>query len=164
MKRSLDKLAGLFATFGGLGLIRYAPGTFGSLPGLFIGAILYRVSTEGQLYWMLSIGLHVGIIILGFFIIQRTEAAWQTHDDSRIVLDEVIGQSIAASFVSPDLTSLILAFLLFRMFDITKPGLIGKIDRDGPGAFGTLFDDVLAGLVVGLLMWAGYGLFGPPGL
>ena len=163
MKRGIDKLAGLLATCGGLGLIRYAPGTFGSLPGLFVGAILYRVSTFGDLYWLLSFSLHAAMIALAYLIIQRTETAWQTHDDSRIVLDEVVGQSIAASFVSPDLTSLTLAFLLFRMFDVTKPGLIGKIDRDGPGAFGTLFDDVLAGLVVGMLLWAGYGLFGRPG-
>ena len=79
-----------------------------------------------------------------------TDCGDGTHDDQRIVIDEVIGQSIALSFCPPTFLSLILGFTLFRLFDITKPGPIGWADRRLPGAWGTLLDDVMAGIAAAI--------------
>lgn len=142
-----------------IGFIRKAPGTWGSLPGLVLGQAvawglqLWHGETPGV--WLLTIIAMMGVVGISWWSIDRTEALWNTHDDKRIVIDEVAGQSIACAFFPMNWQQLLLSFLLFRLLDIAKPGPIGKIDRDWPGAFGTLFDDVLAGAVIALgwVLW-----------
>jgi len=56
------------------------------------------------------------------------------------------------------LIQIVLSFALFRYFDITKPSIIGRIDREAPGGYGVMFDDVLAGVAAGILtaiIWQG---------
>ena len=142
-----------------LGLAPWAPGTFGSLPGLVLGALIYYTG-QG---WISSLGLIpelwavfcLGLLIwLAWAAIHRTENLWQTHDDGRIVIDEVAGQAIPIAFLGFDPTTLILSFILFRLLDILKPGLIGWCDRQLPGAWGTLLDDLVAGLCTWPLVFA----------
>jgi phosphatidylglycerophosphatase A len=128
-----------------------APGTFGSLPGLALGAFLYRLNRKlsqtigmSPEFWA-TIFLCL-IATLDWVAIDRTERQWQTHDDGSIVIDEVAGQAIPIAFLGFELQTLILGFILFRFFDILKPGLIGWCDRELPGAWGTLVDDLLAGI------------------
>lgn len=135
------------------GLATRAPGTWGSLPGLGVGAIFYSIAEVTEQRLGVSHGLTAGILILfltglAWYAIHRTEERWQTHDDGRIVIDEVLGQAIAISFLGPSTLILIASFLLFRLLDIWKPGPIGWADEKLPGAWGTLFDDVLAGFAV----------------
>ena len=158
----------LLGTAGGLGLLPRAPGTFGSLPGLLLGPLIqllfktpppesawavWRFSLEYRwIFLVLTL-----LTLLGWFVIHKLEKIWCTHDDQRIVLDEVIGQSIALSFCPPTFLSLLLGFALFRLYDITKPGPIGWADRTLPGAWGTLLDDVMAGIAAAITLSIIYG-------
>jgi phosphatidylglycerophosphatase A len=135
------------------GLASRAPGTWGSLPGLGVGALFYGIgqTTEQSLGIPSSIAVTILILLLtglAWYAIHRTEKRWQTHDDGRIVVDEVLGQAIAISFLGPSTLVLIASFLLFRLLDIWKPGPIGWADEKLPGAWGTLIDDVIAGFAV----------------
>jgi len=156
-----DRWAILIATAFGIGRAPKAPGTFGSLPGLAVGAGINlaasRFGDSGT--W----GFH-GLVLLSlvmvsavaYWSIDRTEKVLSVHDDQSIVIDEVAGQAIAVAWLPVDWVPYLAAFALFRLFDITKPGPIGRIDRDVPGTWGTLGDDLLAGVVAGLVGW---GLF-----
>ena len=76
-----------------------------------------------------------------------------THDGSEIVIDELAGMWIAlgiANATSDNYMIAGLAFLYFRLFDIWKPSIIGKIDRDVKGGWGVMGDDIVAGLFAGL--------------
>ena len=155
-----DRIATTLATSGGIGLAPKAPGTFGSLPGLAVGAGLHQAALRGAAAleapaWAAPLAILGGLLallLLAWWSIARTERLWNTHDDQRIVIDEVVGQAIAVGFFTPSWLTLVAGFALFRLFDITKPLAIGWIDREAPGALGTLFDDVLAGLVAALLL------------
>jgi phosphatidylglycerophosphatase A len=156
--KTQPSLAIFLATAGGLGYLPKAPGTFGSLPGLALGAglhlsisFLYPVIGESGSQYLPFNGILIGVTFIFFasffawWTIKETEEAWQSHDDKRIVSDEVIGQAIASFVFVPNLLNLVLAFCLFRLFDIWKPSIIGWADRL-PSSFGTLLDDILAGL------------------
>lgn len=148
MKTVLDRLAVLLSTAFGIGYAPKAPGTFGSIPGLALGVAL---ALHAGLW--AKILILVALIALSLWAIARAEEVLLTHDDQRIVIDEVAGQALAAAFLAPGWVSALLAFGLFRLLDITKPLLIGRIDRDAPGALGTLGDDLLAGAVAGAVLW-----------
>lgn len=152
----LDLLAIELAFASGIGRLPKAPGTFGSIPGLAVGALLHT----GAVAFSDDLGLRVVVITSGLVLltlialwsIHRTERILGIHDDGRIVIDEVAGQAIAVAFFTPTVFSLVLGFVLFRILDISKPGPIGWCDRHLPGAWGTLVDDLLAGAVAGLLL------------
>ena len=154
----LDRVAIEVAMVCGVGRIKKAPGTFGSIPGLLVGWYQHRLATVagtqlGSWAYPLTLLLLLGITVaIAWWSIARTEHVLGIHDDQRIVIDEVAGQAIAVCALPLTWAWYVAAFALFRFFDITKPGLIGRIDRDGPGAFGTLMDDVVAGIVTGLLL------------
>lgn len=88
----------------------------------------------------------------------------QSHDNSEIVVDEAVGvwiaMSISCAFVFGKngdilegqfyILSIILSFIYFRAFDILKPSIIGKIDREVKGGLGVMLDDVLAGFFAGI--------------
>lgn len=146
----IDRLAIFLATAGGIGRAPVAPGTFGSLPGLALGGVLalWRESFASRpMGHLVTAVVLLACVGLAYAVIARVERLWSTHDDQRIVVDEVVGQMIAVAFVPPTLVSIVAGFVLFRALDVTKPLAIGWIDEHGPGAVGTLFDDVLAGAV-----------------
>lgn len=141
---ALDRLAVRLATAGGVGYAAKAPGTWGSLPGLALGAALQaRLGNEP---WLIG-ALLVAATLVACWAIARTERALRVHDDGRIVVDEVVGQAIAVAFLPLGIVSAALGFALFRLLDIKKPLAIGWVDAHAPGAVGTLGDDVLAGVV-----------------
>jgi phosphatidylglycerophosphatase A len=76
------------------------------------------------------------------------------HDGKEIVIDELAGMWIALSICGINSENMvimaILAFAFFRLFDIWKPSIIGKIDRDVKGGLGVMGDDVLAGVAAGI--------------
>ncbi len=135
----------LYTSFLGIGFIRKAPGTFGSIPGLFLGVALSRFSN------LTSIAILAVFSLAAYIAIQKVERQLDSHDPSEIVIDEVIGQAIAVLWIEPKLISLAIAFGLFRFFDILKPGPIGWIDKKVKGPLGTLGDDMIAGLIAGAL-------------
>lgn len=144
-----DRLAIWLATGGGLGYAAKAPGTWGSLPGIAIG-IGMQTGLRTQ-PWLIAFGLVI-LTALAAWSINRTERVLQVHDDGRIVIDEVVGQSIALAFLPISPVNIIAAFALFRLLDISKPSLIGWIDEKAQGWLGTLGDDVLAGIVAAVIL------------
>ncbi len=127
------------------GLLPKAPGTWGSLTGLFSGAAVLRYLEVETLFL-----LTVLITLFGVREINRYEKRTGIHDDKRIVIDEVAGIWLALCFSGPSLPALVFSFLFFRLFDIWKPSIIGRIDREAPGGWGVMGDDLVAGAAAGL--------------
>ena len=84
-------------------------------------------------------------------VADRASRIYGTHDDPRIVIDEVAGYWIAAAFMERTIFSLTSAFIFFRILDTLKPWPIKKLEKSLAGGFGIVFDDALAGLEANLL-------------
>ncbi len=134
-------LAKFVATLAGVGLLRPAPGTWGSavvLPAVLLGPV-----------WCLGLALLLGLA--GLWAVGRLPE--RKADPGWVVVDEGAGQllALAALPLGAGWPWVLAAFLLFRLFDITKPGPVGWADRQ-KGAVGVMLDDVLAGaLAAGVL-------------
>ena len=144
---NLKKPSHLFATWFGIGLIRPAPGTWGSLAALLI--------------WYFAEFLHSSIhIVLPIFILfswlacSQASQDSQSKDHSSIVIDEVAGMLVALSFVAHEIIIYLWAFLLFRFFDIWKPWPVSWADNNVKGGLGILLDDLIAGLFAGGIIYA----------
>ena len=138
--------ARLVASAGGVGWLPKAPGTWGSLAAALAGAAL--LAGPGQAGLALAIVLAT---LAGLWAIPR---ATVEADPGWVVIDEVAGMWLAMlPLQRPGWRGCLLAFALFRLLDITKPGPIGLIDRI-PGRVGVMGDDLLAGLLTAALLWA----------
>jgi phosphatidylglycerophosphatase A len=138
-----DCIAVAIATAGGAGFAPKAPGTAGSVVGVIIYLLLDRGG--GSAYYPHAI---IFFFIIGIWASTRVEHLWG-HDAQRIVIDEVVGQMItfgmAAGRYSLSALYVVLGFGLFRLFDITKPFPIRRLERL-KGGLGVIMDDVGAGL------------------
>ncbi|MFA7070138.1 MAG: phosphatidylglycerophosphatase A [Sulfurimonas sp.] len=154
-----------FITFGYSGLSPKAPGTAGSFVALIVG-IVFLLYFDAQSLFLLSILT----TLIAVKEINKYEQLSGIHDDKRIVIDEAVGMWLALSIapaisVTPPevlewqngfIIQALLSFAFFRYFDIKKPSLIGRIDREAKGGVGVVFDDVLAGIAGGIcaaLVW-----------
>lgn len=145
----------VIATFGFVGHLRPAPGTWGSLVAVVLAVAAYELG----LWWLVPTGF-VLAMLAGFIAVPQVIATSPNKDPSEIVIDEVAGQWLALCFtVIPlarhDVSILdawpgyVVPFLLFRLFDIWKPWLVGRADRRGDAA-GVMLDDLWAGLFAGI--------------
>ena len=138
----MDRLRMFLATSCGLGLSPWAPGTFGTLGGVAIAWVLR--GTEAYLLWVL-------LTIAVLYALGRVLGSWaEVHaggkDPQFFVLDEVVGYLVTVAWVQgPSVLTLLMAFLFFRLFDITKPPPIRRLERAG-GGDGIMLDDVMAGV------------------
>ncbi|MDO6584638.1 phosphatidylglycerophosphatase A [Salipiger sp. 1_MG-2023] len=141
----------LIASFFGVGYLRPAPGTWGSLAALPVGYVLLLAGG----FWLL-LGATLIAFVAGLIATKAIIATGDDHDPSWIVIDEVVGQWIAlfpvaygAAMMGVEYWQLypgwIAGFALFRLFDIRKPWLVGMADRRGD-ALGVMLDDVIAGV------------------
>ena len=125
------------ATFFYLGKLPFAPGSWGSLGALAL-----------WLFLPLSFSVHLAVIlilfILGVYSSNKVAEEMDDHDPSEIVIDEAVGMGISLFMLPHSLGLYILAFILFRFFDIFKPSFIYRI-QNLPGGWGIMLDDVLAG-------------------
>lgn len=130
----------IIATVFYIGKIKYAPGTFGSIFALLI----LFLPDYSIWYWSLSIAILLSV--LSYPSVDRYENL-KGDDHSSIVIDEVIGMLIVFSspYIVINIYWVIIAFLLFRFFDILKPYPISKINNKR-GAFYVIADDVVAGV------------------
>ena len=142
----INNLSLLITTFFYIGKIRYAPGTFSSLATLFIWILFIPAD------YFIRISITFLLTIIGFIFIKLSLPNFQEEDPQSIVIDEVIGMSVALIFIN-DLSIMIIAFLLFRMLDILKPSII-YYSQHFPGAYGILLDDILAGAITSMLLIA----------
>jgi len=137
-----------FLTLGYSGLSPKAPGTVGSIVALIVALVLLKYISITTLFLL-------AILISAFAVkqIDIYEKEVGAHDGSEIVIDELAGLWIAlaiANATSDNYIVAALAFVYFRLFDIWKPSIIGKIDRDVKGGWGVMGDDLVAGLFAGL--------------
>lgn len=138
------------AVWFGSGYWPRAPGTAASFAAVPVSCLL------SHLGWRLHLVLGLGLGALGTLCAERYAQSVEREDPQEVVIDEVIGTMLALGLVRRrSALSQILAFALFRVLDITKPGLIDKAQELRPAGIGIMADDVLAGLVAGLLArWA----------
>ena len=155
-----------FLTFGYSGLAPKAPGTVGSFFAVFFALPIIQYFDNYTLFLAAVV-----ITLMGIESVNKYEEQSGIHDDKRIVIDEVAGMwialSIAPSFATENMFDLsngfliqtVLSFVLFRYFDITKPSIIGRLDREAPGGIGVMLDDVVAGFAAGIssaVLWQGW--------
>ncbi len=97
--------------------------------------------------------LFLGAVFIGLIAIaqiDKEEEESKIHDSSHIVIDELVGMWLAMAISGLSLAGVVLSFIFFRIYDITKPSLIGKIDKEVKGGLGVVADDALAGVLAGL--------------
>ncbi|GAA7708170.1 phosphatidylglycerophosphatase A [Helicobacter pylori] len=142
----MDKfsLRACFLTLFFSGYSKKAPGTIGSLVALLLGlpVLIFSANT-----------LFLGAIFVGLIAItqiDKEEEETKRHDSSYIVIDELVGMWLAMAISGLSLAGVVLSFIFFRIYDITKPSLIGKIDKEVKGGLGVVADDALAGILAGL--------------
>lgn len=138
----------------GSGLMPKAPGTFGTLVGIPFVFLL------AQLNWWEHLLALVMMTVLGIWICRNTARTMGVHDHPSIVWDEVVGYGVAMYALPVEPFWLLAAFILFRIFDIWKPGPIGWADKNLHGGSGIIVDDVLAGILSAGLLHLGWWLSG----
>ena len=144
MKKTLWAQA--IATFFGAGYLKPGPGTYGSIAALLLWALAawgFHLSPHGLL-----LALVIGIALSLLFGVPAATIAEREsggHDPQFVVIDEVAGQWITLLFCPADWRHGLIALLLFRLFDITKPFPVRRFERL-PAGWGIVFDDVAAGL------------------
>lgn len=145
-----------FLTFFYSGCVKKASGTFGTIAALIPAFFILKYLSITTLFL-----LSILIFIISIRIIDDYEKKTKIHDDKHIVIDEVAGVFLACAIAANGANSLcnfLMAFVFFRIFDITKPSIIGKIDKKIKGGLGVMLDDMLAGLFAGLLSAVIYGI------
>ncbi|MFT2614949.1 phosphatidylglycerophosphatase A [Helicobacter pylori] len=142
----MDKfsLRACFLTLFFSGYSKKAPGTIGSLVALLLGLPVLIFSANTLFLAAILIGL------IAITQIDKEEEESKIHDSSYIVIDELVGMWLAMAISGLSLAGVVLSFIFFRIYDITKPSLIGKIDKEVKGGLGVVADDALAGVLAGL--------------
>ncbi len=141
--------AALVATWFGSGLLPKMPGTWGSAAALPFAAALAWVGGP----WLLA-GAAVVVFVIGVWASDLYARRLGRDDPGSIVVDEVAGQWLTLVPVALDLKYYLLAFVLFRLFDILKPWPVSLADRKLKGGFGIMADDILAAGYAAVLLWA----------
>ncbi len=155
----------LLGTMGGVGYVPILPGTAGTGIGVIIYLILMKVSRMFKIFpepfseslnYLIILTIIVGA---GVWISGRCNQYFKGDDNSSIVIDEVGGFLIAMFALPFSMRFLLLGFILFRTFDITKPFKIEKIQKL-PGGWGIMADDIAAGVLANLVLQASRMMLG----
>lgn len=136
-----------FATAAYTGFLPLAPGTWGTVLGV-------------GLYWLVRdlpppayAAMGVAFIALAVWAADRAQAIFGEADPPQVVIDEVAGYLVTMAFHPPLITSALVGFLLFRIFDITKPWPVRWFERRFADGRGVVFDDVMAGVYANAALW-----------
>ncbi|GHR33926.1 phosphatidylglycerophosphatase A [Helicobacter pylori] len=147
-------LRACFLTLFFSGYSKKAPGTIGSLVALLLGLPVLIFSANTLFLAAILIGL------IAIAQIDKEEEESKIHDSSYIVIDELVGMWLAMAISGLSLAGVVLSFIFFRIYDITKPSLIGKIDKEVKGGLGVVADDALAGVLAGLSVLLAINILG----
>ena len=137
----------------GSGLAPFAPGTFGTLVGLFAARWLQPMVGDTMFFLGFAVAFALSVWAAGV-----TGRALGESDHGSIVSDEVIAMALITAMLPGAAWKQLWAFLLFRLLDIWKPGPIGWADRNVKGAFGVMLDDLIAAALTLLIfaLWIRY--------
>ena len=154
----MNKIVVFVATLGPIGTKLPAPGTMGSLAG----TILFAILTLGLGFSVFGIALFfIPLFLLGIPICSRAEILLDRNDPREVIWDEFtvipyVYLPVSSIFEKPATAEAIiwlaLGFLLFRIFDISKPWIIHNA-QNLPMGFGVMFDDLLASFASALSLW-----------
>ena len=141
----------LIATWFGTGLIKGAPGTWGSLAAL---PFAYLIVWWGGLpsLWAATLAA----FFAGLWASGRYAKADNRSDPGCVVIDEVVGQWLTLSLIYPNARYYAIAFVAFRLFDIIKPWPVSWLDHNVKGGLGIMADDVAAGIYAGVFSYVIY--------
>lgn len=145
-------LAFLVATWFGVGLVPWAPGTFGTLAAVPLAFVFWHAGGP-----LLLAAAAVVIALAGVACSGAVVRGGPVHDPGHVVVDEVAGYLVACSLGPEGWRTAALAFVLFRVLDIWKPGPIQRLESL-PGGWGVMADDLGAGALAGLLTWLAFGI------
>lgn len=129
-----------------IGNIPFAPGTFGSIPGLALG------------FFVAGLKLPLALACTGLFIAMAVRIAAEAEkllkkkDPACIVIDEIAGMAVTLVGLPFNLTTVLIGFIIFRFLDILKPFPIRALDQQVSGGVGIVMDDVVAGIFANLLL------------
>ncbi len=136
----------ILATGFGVGYSPIAPGTLGTLIAI---PVYYFLSTIPSPLYEITL---IAFLFLSVWISENAEIFFGKKDDTRIVIDEMIGFLITMLWVPKTTLFIILGFFLFRFFDILKPFPIRGLEKRLKGGFGVVLDDVLAGVYANIIL------------
>ena len=141
-------------TFFYSGLFPYASGTVGSIAGAIVGYIILS-------YFPISTLTLLCILVTMIAIkeIDRYEQDTNKHDPKEIVIDEVVGIWLAFILSGATKFQMILSLIFFRIYDIYKPSIVGRIDKNYKGGIGVMGDDIIAGILAGISSALVYQLY-----
>jgi len=134
----------------GTGYAPVASGTFGTLVGIPLAWLMAPLSP-----WVWSAAT-VGVILFSCWIAGQAEAVFGQKDSGKIVIDEIAGYLVSMAFLPATAGHLAAAFFLFRLFDVLKPAPARQFERNLPGGYGVVMDDIAAGVWANLaqrLLW-----------
>jgi phosphatidylglycerophosphatase A len=147
-----------FITVAYSGLSPKAPGTVGSLVSLAAVVLLIQVLPPSTIFMFTIL-----ISVIAVKQIDIYEKQTNTHDSKTIVIDELVGMWFAFLIAGATADSWVwlglFSFVYFRLFDILKPSIIGRIDKNVKGGLGVVGDDIVAGIAGGLSASLTYFLF-----
>ncbi len=146
-------IARQLATCGGIGRLPWAPGTWGSAFAVAVAAGLVWVGGQAGVpgAWVLSTATILAFLV-GVWAGGRHAVAIGRDDPGEVVIDEVAGQWLTLLPVALDYQLYPIAFLAFRLFDITKPWPARPAERLH-GGVGIMADDIVAGVYAGVVTW-----------
>jgi len=128
------------------GYLPKAPGTWGSLVGVLLVFLLHALSL--QIY----LSVVAGLFIVGSFVAGEAEKILDNRDPGVVVIDEIVGMLITMIAVPITPLTMVLGFILFRVFDIAKPFPVNFFDQHFHGGLGIMLDDVVAGIYSLIIM------------
>ncbi len=143
----------------GLGYLPKAPGTWGSL-----GALAVWWWLLADLSVLLQLAIAAVYFFSGWWCSSHITARYEVEDAGEIVADEIVGMWLALALLPKVWWLALLAFVLFRLLDIAKPGPIGWLDREVKGGLGVMLDDVVVGAVVASVLYVSFLMLQSAGL
>jgi len=151
----LNKIIFSFVTLFGIGKINKIPGSIASLATTLLLFVLFHILNISPNFILISI---IVIFLISLYVVNLFIKNLTNKDPKEVVIDEFIGQSIpiclyevaheGSKSTNDILTFYFIMFILFRIFDITKPYPVSYYDKNFKNSFGVIMDDVCAGLYV----------------